>query len=80
MNSSLVSATDSFSASLNSVMTSSLSAGTSISTRLRLCISKARLFSTSMMPVTFLCSSQMGTTTGAIFLPKRSRRASKVAL
>ena len=33
-----------------------------------------------MMPVTFLLSSQMGTTTGAILLPNRARRASKVAL
>ena len=80
MNSSLVSATDSFSASLNSVMTSSLPSGTSISTRLPFCISKARLFSTSMMPVTRLFSSQMGMTRGAILLPKRSRSASKVAL
>ena len=35
----LVSATDSFSASLNSVITSSLPSGTSISTRFRFCIS-----------------------------------------
>ena len=33
-----------------------------------------------MKPMTFLSASQMGATTGAMFLPNRSRRVSKAAL
>ena len=33
-----------------------------------------------MMPMTFLSSSQMGATMGAMFLPNRSRSVAKAAL
>ena len=81
ISSSLVSATDSLRASYSSSSTGFLSSGTSISMRSPLGpASKARLWSTSIKPMTFLSASQMGAATGAIFLPKRSRRVSKAAL
>ena len=80
INSSLVSATDSMSWSYSSSTTLTLSSGMGTSLRLLPSGSKARLWITSTTPVTFLFSSQMGTTTGATLLPKHSRRVSKAEL
>ena len=81
MFSSVVSATASISWSYSSSTTLILLSGMGISTRLPFLsggIWYAFLFSTSMMPMVCLLSSQMGATTGAMDLLRFSRRASRV--